>query len=220
MHFQRLQVVCTLNNVYGVLLPSAFYELLPYINMDVLDFGYPSPCIGNMSSRLITSALWPLLTMLILFILICVQAVTAAWMTRLDAETDVTDSLSSSSSSIELSPVSGISALYASFSRRCPILSASWPTILDRTLYMVLIVTYSLLPSVSRNIFAARQCESFVYDARDGRSELHAYLSADPDIRCSDDDSAYKSLQVLITCVVAHFAHAIASQSLLNSPFN
>ena len=72
---------------------------------------------------------------------------------------------------------------------------AQWPKLVDRTAYIALLITYSLLSSVSLNIFKARQCESFVYDVREGRKVQRSYLIADSDIECSDTDAVYKSLQ-------------------------
>ena len=78
------------------------------------------------------------------------------------------------------------------------LLSAAMQDALVLALQYVLLVTYSLLPSVSRKIFAARQCESFVYDSRNIEPlSYKAYLLADPDILCSTrEDESYKSLQV------------------------
>ena len=52
-----------------------------------------------------------------------------------------------------------------------------------KCLFAIIFVFYCALPSVSRNIFKARQCESFVYDSFTG--EQRSYLVADFSINCN-----------------------------------
>ncbi|EOD23669.1 hypothetical protein EMIHUDRAFT_239307 [Emiliania huxleyi CCMP1516] len=63
---------------------------------------------------------------------------------------------------------------------------------LRRLLYWAILVAYLVLPSVSRSIFKARQCESFNVD--DLTAERRSYLVADLDVLCSADDDEYSGL--------------------------
>ena len=56
----------------------------------------------------------------------------------------------------------------------------------------VIFIFYLVLPSVSRQIFDARTCESF--DSDDARNELSSYLIADWSVKCDSEDSGYKAL--------------------------
>ena len=55
-----------MNSVYGVKLPYQFTRWMEAFKLDLFEFGYPSACVGSMNRRLITSALWPVVVMLIL----------------------------------------------------------------------------------------------------------------------------------------------------------
>ena len=63
---------------------------------------------------------------------------------------------------------------------------------LRRLLYWAILVAYLVLPSVSRSIFKARQCESFNIDDLTG--DRRSYLVADLDVLCSADDDEYRGL--------------------------
>ena len=63
---------------------------------------------------------------------------------------------------------------------------------LRRLLYWAILVSYLVLPSVSRSIFKARQCESFNVDDLTG--DRRSYLVADLDVLCSADDDEYRGL--------------------------
>jgi len=62
----------------------------------------------------------------------------------------------------------------------------------SRLIYWAILVTYLVLPSVSRSIFKSRLCESYDIDAFTG--ERRSYLVADLDVLCSADDDEYRSL--------------------------
>merc|ERR1719473_1025553 len=62
----------------------------------------------------------------------------------------------------------------------------------SRLLYWAILVAYLVLPSVSRSIFKAKQCESFNVD--DVTGERRSYLVADLDVLCSADDDDYSGL--------------------------
>merc|ERR550514_1853618 len=62
----------------------------------------------------------------------------------------------------------------------------------SRLLYWAILVAYLVLPSVSRSIFKARQCESFNVD--DVTGERRSYLVADLDVLCSASDDEYSGL--------------------------
>ena len=59
-------------------------------------------------------------------------------------------------------------------------------------MYHAILVAYLVLPSVSRSIFKARQCESFDINAFTG--ERRSYLVADLDVLCSPDDDEFRGL--------------------------
>jgi len=62
----------------------------------------------------------------------------------------------------------------------------------SRLLYLAIIVAYLLLPSVSRAIFKAKQCES--YDINVFSGEIRSYLVADLKVLCSAADVEYRGL--------------------------
>merc|ERR1719473_1389805 len=62
----------------------------------------------------------------------------------------------------------------------------------SRLLYWAILVAYLVLPSVSRSIFKAKQCESFNID--DVTGERRSYLVADLDVLCSAGDDEYSGL--------------------------
>ena len=63
---------------------------------------------------------------------------------------------------------------------------------LRHLLYWAILVAYLVLPSVSRSIFKAKQCESFDINAFTG--ERRSYLVADLDVLCSPDDDEFRGL--------------------------
>ena len=63
---------------------------------------------------------------------------------------------------------------------------------LRRLLYWAILVAYLVLPSVSRSIFKAKQCESFDINVFTG--ERRSYLVADLDVLCSPDDDEFRGL--------------------------
>jgi hypothetical protein len=71
----------------------------------------------------------------------------------------------------------------------------SGTSLLVQFVYAAIIIFFLMLPSVSRYIFLARQCESFGYN--DALEESRSYLVADPDIRCSAEDREFKQLELL-----------------------
>ena len=160
------QVLSTLDSVYGARLPSAFYDWMPILNLDLFEFGYPSSCLGTMGNRLFAAATWPLAAMGCVFAFFVSQAATVG--------------------------ICGRSHALGAGPR-----GRFWTPVLFRTLHVCLLISYTLLPSVSRSIFTARQCESFVYDSRADRDELRSFLRADMDVRCSEEDDTYRSLQVM-----------------------
>jgi hypothetical protein len=54
----------------------------------------------------------------------------------------------------------------------------------QRALYTIILVFYLVLPTVSRSLFRARQCESLVHD--DSARTFRSYLLADLRINCND----------------------------------
>jgi hypothetical protein len=56
-------------------------------------------------------------------------------------------------------------------------------TVMDQSIYLAILIVYLLLPSVSRNIFMAIQCESFMWD--DTADKTRSFLLADPRINCN-----------------------------------
>lgn len=56
-------------------------------------------------------------------------------------------------------------------------------TVLMRCLYALILIFYLVLPSVSRSIFKARQCESFTYDDETGKRI--SFLLADLSLTCN-----------------------------------
>ena len=68
-------------------------------------------------------------------------------------------------------------------------------TALGRCLQAAIFISYLMLPSVLRNTFLSRQCESFGYN--DATDESRSYLVADLDIRCSAHDSEFEKLSIL-----------------------
>ena len=66
------------------------------------------------------------------------------------------------------------------------------PMSLDAWMYglpAVLLIIFCLVPGVSRGIFAAWACKSYVFNSETG--EEHTFLRDDAKVRCSDPD--YKS---------------------------
>ena len=63
---------------------------------------------------------------------------------------------------------------------------------LSHLLYWAILVAYLVLPSVSRSIFKAQQCESFDINVFTG--ERRSYLVADLDVLCSADDDEFRGL--------------------------
>jgi len=61
-------------------------------------------------------------------------------------------------------------------------------TVLQRSLYTAILVTYLMLPGVSRSIFKARQCIS--YNNNDSPSKRRSYLIADLSVQCNADEDA------------------------------
>ena len=66
---------------------------------------------------------------------------------------------------------------------------------MGQCIYAAIFIFFLMLPSTSRYIFLARQCESFGYDDEKGISR--SYLLADLDVRCSTEDPDYKELELI-----------------------
>jgi hypothetical protein len=64
--------------------------------------------------------------------------------------------------------------------------------ILGQSIYAAIFIFFLALPSVSRYIFLARQCESFGYNDADGTRR--SYLRADLEVRCSAEDPEYRNI--------------------------
>ena len=73
-------------------------------------------------------------------------------------------------------------------------ISLAGTRIWGQLLYAAIFIFFLALPSVSRYIFLARQCESFGYD--DASGESRSYLLADLDIRCSAKDPEFTKLNL------------------------
>ena len=169
---RRAKVLATMNSVYGVRLPHQFTRWVDAFNVDLLDYGYPSGCIGSMSRRLITSALWPVIALTVFV------AAIAAFRAVVSEKSHG-------------GKPAGSTAKTTSRVRQ---------KIFTDSLYATLLLTYSTLPTVARNIFLAKQCESFQYSAL--TAEFRSFLVADPGIRCSSSDTTYSQLQ---TCFWVFF---------------
>jgi hypothetical protein len=72
--------------------------------------------------------------------------------------------------------------------------TVSGTRIWGQSLYATILILFLVLPSVSRYIFLARQCESFEYN--DSFGESRSYLLADLDVRCSAQDPEFKRLNL------------------------
>jgi len=174
------QIGATLGPVYGVRLHEDFTrwtEAFDAISLDLLSLTYPESCIGSMRERLLLGALWP-----IAFILLGCSALAfhalGVWLVsdrKLASVDDLRNDLSTMA--IETREVR----------------SSCVRTTLNM-LYWAVFVAYLALPSASRSIFKAKQCESFLTNAL--TRERRSYLVADPDVLCSDDDENYGGLDV------------------------
>ena len=66
---------------------------------------------------------------------------------------------------------------------------------LSRSLYATIIVFYLVLPSVSRRIFDAKICQSFVLNDTDNESQ--SYLISDWNLQCNGNDPSYAKVKIL-----------------------
>ena len=142
---------------------SGWINALDYLNLNIAHLTYPPACIGAMSSRLLVSALWPILAAAGASLAIAAHALVLRTAARFDSS--FADAASYTGASI---PDSG-----RSMTR----------TILSRCLYALVLIFYLALPSVSRSIFLARQCASYIYD--DASGQTISFLVADLSIHCN-----------------------------------
>lgn len=185
------QICATFNPVYGVRLNDAFSgwaDFVEVFSVDVLSFTYPSACLGSMQTRLLFTALWPYAAVLVMSLAIIAHAfVTRALQKRDQPRADERRLLRRSNTGGSSSSTRG------SVWPRNPLL-LRWPcfsmalrktarTILLRCLSALVLVFYIVLPSVSRFIFEARRCESFVY--HDETEDRISYLLADLSTHCN-----------------------------------
>jgi hypothetical protein len=156
------QIACTLDTVYGVQVPDQFRGWLSF--MDVINL--------DVLDLTLPSTCLGSMTLRLIF--------SATWPYVLTLM------------------VVGIMSLYAVL-RRAPLKPSSdqgtaplLKLLRQRALYAVILVFYLVLPTVSRSLFRARQCEAFAH-ADSGNYTSRSYLLADMRIHCNDGGDEWNS---------------------------
>ena len=177
------QVVATLTNVYGIRLHPAFtswLDVLDDLNLDLVDLSFPATCVGSMETRLLITAFWPYALVLATTVGITAHALVKRYVRRRSKESEphTDESTSLSNQGAELSTDTSLMVSLSFRSSKYFIRAVR-----ARCLYALVLVFYLVLPSVSRSIFKARQCESFAYDDETGRRI--SFLLADLSLTCN-----------------------------------
>ena len=182
------QVCSTLTNVYGVRLHDSFTGWLTFVGvfgLDVFDLTYPSACLGSMETQLLFAALLPYAVLLVLSL-----GITAHAFALQKGESPPSQERSLHRDTTGSSAGSGW--LHESLVSRCHCFTADLRKVLLREILLrwlsaLVLVFYFFLPCVSRFIFEARRCESFVHN--DSTRKRISYLLSDLSKHCNSGPS-------------------------------
>ena len=173
------QVMSVFGTVYGIEVDpefAHFFYWFDMLNFNVLRLIIPSDCISTLKHHMLISALWPFgATLLAAIALVVYEILVISTKTLIDARRPPSDS---SPSSVAPPNAASMSVTVRRITRRC--------------LRFTIFILFLMLPSVSRSIFVARQCEAFKYD--DADDQWISFLVADPSMHCNvgpgwDNDS-------------------------------
>ncbi|KAL1507405.1 hypothetical protein AB1Y20_008247 [Prymnesium parvum] len=154
------QCVASIPSVFNISPPTDDY-LLHILNIiefpvDIEGIVVPSSCLGDYRTRLWIGSTWPLV--LLAVCTVCVLA-SVWWQHMRDSQSeDISSTMTA--------------------------MHTAWPVGLERTLPLMVGITFLLVPSTSTRIFKTFLCDSYEYSATETRSYLHE----DPLLSCQSDE--------------------------------